>query len=1384
MSALALMSLGSVAAAQDASGGVDAIIVTGTRATTRTVASSLAPIDVLPAVDLQKSGKLSPRDLISTLVPSATTSNSGAGASFAVKTVSLRGLSADQTLVLVNGKRRHNTAVLFVNGTTQNGQSPPDMDLIPVSAIDHIEVLRDGAAAQYGSDALAGVINIILKKTPDHGSVSVLGGKYIDGGGLTEQGTGNVGLKVFDGSLNLSLDVRENGYVDRGVNYVGTFFAPYDGGPNPDPRENTADRHINHPGQPAIQVYSAGEDFEYPIGDVATVYAFGTASSRYSRAWLTPRLPNGTANQIAEVYPFGYSPKLRLIDHDWQQNVGVKSPNLFGFTTDLSTSFSQDTVDFKGDSLNASYGPASPTRFYLGSMQTQESTTNLDLTRSLPTGLFAKPLFLAGGVEYRWDQLIIKTGDVASYADGGYVATSGPSKGVVNQAGAQGVSGFGPLSAGTYSRNNVSLYANGEQEILPNWEFSVAGRYEHYSDFGDAETYKVSTRYEPVHGFALRGTVSSGFRAPSLQQEHYASASTIGVKLPGAATTSLYPVQLLPPDSAAAKALGATPLKPETSNNYSVGFVAQPYAGLTFTVDLYDIDIKNRILQSASLGPAVAVSNVLASVGLNPQQAVFFYTNGADTRTYGVDLVAEYRKSFGDLGRFHWTFSADLNHTKFLRIEQPTASLAAAGLVLVDRARQGDFTLGNPREKFIFSTQWQILAPGQHPAAQRLRQRGVGGFRFGGRRGVGRDCVGGHDRRSGYRGQDHRQPHLLGGRQQSAQPLPKYRPSGRSGRHPVHLHQPVFAFRHRRGLLLRAADLQLLIPEPLRAPGWSRAHFPLPWSAQRMSNDNKRGPSRRLNLLLSAALLAAPGAAGAASSAPVDPPKVSPRDVIVDVTVDEGTSMAVSVSPDGKQIVADLQGSLWIMPAAGGPMKRITDLFNDARQPVWSPDGKTIAFFAYRDGGYDLWSIRPDGSDQKKLTSGPFDDRDPMWSPDGSKIAFASDRGQPGKDSYNIWTLDVATGALTQVTDNPNENRLPTWSPDGKQIAYASTRGAVSAIYSTALGSPEEHLVRQVKGTVAAPSWGPGGQLAYVVADDSSSRLEIDGKTVSGTENVFPFRVSWLPKDGGFYYVSDGKVRRRLAAGAAPKTSEFTAALQVARPGYDKARRDFDSVAPRKVLGINRPAISPDGTRIAFAALEDIYLAPVGGGAAQNLTHDTASQEDPAWSPDGSKLVYTSDRGGGLPQLWIRDMASGQDRKLTSLNLQPLEAVWSQDGTRIAFIAVDGMWGTAQLGVADVASGGVTWLSPTLGQPGRPTWSGDGKHVAVSLSLPFSKSFREGTNQIAVYPSDHMAEPVWQVPVANLSIDTRGGAGPVWSPGRTEDGRHLRGRAQGLARLG
>ncbi|MBO9527427.1 MAG: PD40 domain-containing protein, partial [Sphingobium yanoikuyae] len=382
--------------------------------------------------------------------------------------------------------------------------------------------------------------------------------------------------------------------------------------------------------------------------------------------------------------------------------------------------------------------------------------------------------------------------------------------------------------------------------------------------------------------------------------------------------------------------------------------------------------------------------------------------------------------------------------------------------------------------------------------------------------------------------------------------------------------------------------------------------------------------------LLSLALLSAGAVQAYAQPANLPPPG---GETPVAFDVHEGTSMAVSVSPDGKWLAVDLQGSLWIIPTSGGKAKRITDYFNDARQPVWSPDGSRLAYFSYRDGNYDLWTIKPDGSDMRKLTEGAYDDREPAWSPDGRTIAFSSDRS----GNYDIWTLDIASGAMKQVSSNGREDRMPSWSPDGARIAYSGTDGAKTALYVTALADGQESLLKQVQGKIDAPSFGPGGELAYVVQDAQGSRLEVDGKAVSGAENVFPFRVSW--GKGSYYYVSDGKIRSRK--GTSLSTVNFAATLEVVKPSYARAKRDWDSTAPRKALGIVHPTLSPDGSRIAFAALGDLYVMSSKGGVPENLTKDGALDTDPAWSPDGQSLVYTSDKGGGLPQLWIRDMKTG-----------------------------------------------------------------------------------------------------------------------------------------------
>lgn len=500
-----------------------------------------------------------------------------------------------------------------------------------------------------------------------------------------------------------------------------------------------------------------------------------------------------------------------------------------------------------------------------------------------------------------------------------------------------------------------------------------------------------------------------------------------------------------------------------------------------------------------------------------------------------------------------------------------------------------------------------------------------------------------------------------------------------------------------------------------------------------------------------------------------------------DVTVSEGTSMSVAVSPDGRTLAIDLQGSIWTLPVSGGAAKRITDVYGDTRQPAWSPDGKTIAYFAYRDGGYSLWAMAPDGSDQRQLTLGPFDDREPAWSHDGTRIAFSSDRGDPLGSDYNIWTYELRTGELRQITKDPAEDFMPSWSPDDAEIAFASTRDARHSVWAVNASTGTERKVFTATGTVDAPSWGPSGEIVYYGASPGQSRLELTGRALTGDENAFPFRVSWASQTD-FFYVSDGKIRKRALAGGAVSNVPFTATLQVTRANYAHRKRDFDSATPRQVLGIVRPVISPDGTKVAFAAVGDIFVMPI-GGTPENLTNDRALDTDPAWSPDGSQLVYSSDKGGSFLQLWVREMKTGRSRQVTNLTTQPMGATWSPDGTRIAFFGVDAMWRRADIQVLTLETGAVTRAHGSLFGPGIPTWSPDGERIAIAMVAPYSKRYREGTNQILTMPADASVsatttnaeegdgigdEDRWYAPSPTLSIDSRGGCGPVWSPDGTK----------------
>lgn len=707
----ALAALAGPALAADGEPDAGTIIVTGTRQVARSATESLAPIDVLSTKDLQASGKQSVRDLLGTLVPSINVSNSGAGASFAVKTLSLRGLAGDHVLILVNGKRRHNTATMFINGTTQNGQSPADLDLIPSNSIARVEVLRDGASAQYGSDAIAGVVNVILKEDTS-GTATMLGGTTKDGGGETGRISVDKGFKLGEASLHLSAESWLQARTIRSAPNPGQFYARvgqlYSATTGAlDPREATVDRNVNKAGQPASEGFNLGYDLNIPVGAVK-FYSFGTFSHRNNDAWLTYRFPDAS-NNIPEIYPNGYSPHLHISDHDYQVTAGIKSQKGAAINFDFSSSYGVSLVSLvESTALNASMGPNSPTTFYIGRTKSTEWTNNLDLQKDVNLGLY-QPLSVAIGAEYRQSTYGIEAGEAASYIDGGYKSTTGANAGVLRTSGSQGVTGFAPSMAGSWKRKAWSAYVNLEQKILPGVEVALAGRHEDYSDFGKTDTGKISARIEPAKGFALRGTLSTGFRAPTLQQQHYSSASTINV------SGVLLPVSALPVDSAAGIALGAKPLKPERSTNYSLGFVFNAIPRFNLTVDAYQIKLKDRILLSSTLQGTV-VRSVLAAAGITSSAGGFYFGNSTDTRTRGIDVVGTYRADLGDMGNANLSLSANFTETVFTRVDSVPAVLSSAGLVLIGRDRQGDFTVGTPRNKFIANVAWE-----KGPAAINLR---------------------------------------------------------------------------------------------------------------------------------------------------------------------------------------------------------------------------------------------------------------------------------------------------------------------------------------------------------------------------------------------------------------------------------------------------------------------------------------------------------------------------------------------------------------------------------------------------------------------------------------------------------------------------------------
>jgi len=816
------------AMAQNNGSGSETVIVTGTRVQGMTAADSAAPITVLGTDALTKgTGSTDLRQALGQTVPSFTAQQFGGDTANLTLSAALRGLSPNDTLVLVNGHRRHYTGNLHVDaGGYAAGSSSADLSFIPEAAIDHVEVLLDGAAAQYGTDAISGVVNIILKKKSSGGQASITVGNYYNNGGRSIPGGGesydlsyNMGLPLFDkGFVNFTLEKSFNnftqyggadprlinaqgnpvaqqtvtGFSSAGIatlspgNNIPNSFLPFIKGY---PRSNTID------GNPQVQTTMGELNSQYDFNDSFSVYAFGTYGHKFAKSFENERLPNqviatvgsnqpcsatnpngyntgsSTANGLTPactgafaiagsssnagptaglnskgiiisegggggtnsagagnlfsntlidaqtgahlpsptgagalsnvpelvVFPGGFKPMEVLKEDDYQYDVGTKF-NVLGWDVNANVSYGKDIdLIYTWNSANRALfidTHTTPQNFYDGSFSASQFTGTVDATHQFNVGM-ASPLTVAVGVEAREDTYGIGAGDPGStYKDG-----------------PQSFPGFASSSAGNHSRKNYAGYIDLAIAPIEELQLDIAGRAEHYTDFGDAQIGKITARYDFSPQIGIRGTLSTGFRAPTLAEEFYTAVNVS----PTNATVQL------PANSAAAALLGLGNLRPETSVSYSAGIVAHPLEDISLTIDAYSIAIGNRITTSATVSstggainvPLVSQAIAMDNVSLDPtatQQGVTAFLNGLSTLTQGVDFTVSYPTDFGDYGLVDWTLAGNYNTTAVSRVapvpSQITASAPGASFFRPDTLY--NYVHSAPAEKIGLTANWSL----------------------------------------------------------------------------------------------------------------------------------------------------------------------------------------------------------------------------------------------------------------------------------------------------------------------------------------------------------------------------------------------------------------------------------------------------------------------------------------------------------------------------------------------------------------------------------------------------------------------------------------------------------------------------------------------------
>ncbi|MCC3152821.1 TonB-dependent receptor [Hymenobacter sp. BT770] len=701
------------------------VVVTGSRATEgRSNILTTSPVDVISAREIRAFAQTDVTQILTYIAPSfqSTRQTVTDGTDF-VDPATLRGLGPDQVLVLVNGKRRHTSALVNINGTPGRGSVGTDMNVIPPAAIKRIEVLREGAAAQYGSDAIAGVINIQLKDDTTGVNVSSTAGQTSKSDGQLFQADANAGFGLgHRGFVNVSGQFSNRSFVDRSgldtapLIYLGTSGGAYPAGLSSQQKldlkardnalvnQNGFNRRDIRVGSADTRTYGSFVNAAYTLAPSIGLEAYfsGGLTRRTGRSGALYRLPTAVTQSDPAVYPNGFLPFINSTVNDGSAIVGLRG-QVFGFAADLSNTYGRNALRYDiSNTINASLPQGtSPTEFYAGELAFQQNTTNLGFTRKFTDVGLLPTVNVAFGGEFRVDNFQINPGESGSYILGSRQVNGAPAA-----AGSQGFAGYRPSDALNQSRTNVAGYVDLESDVTEKLLVDVAGRAERYSDFGSNVSGKVAARYSILDALALRGAISNGFRAPSLQQRFFTNSSTQFT------SGELREVLTTNNNDPITRAFGIGPLKQEKSNNYSLGLTARVGRAFTLTADAYQIDIRDRIVLSSqfSRGNAAVAAILTANPrpGQNPVQGVQFFANAVNTRTRGIDIVANERLTLGADSRLTLTAAANFNETQVRSFNSSAFIDNNASLqnTLFDRAQRARLENGQPRSKINLSADY------------------------------------------------------------------------------------------------------------------------------------------------------------------------------------------------------------------------------------------------------------------------------------------------------------------------------------------------------------------------------------------------------------------------------------------------------------------------------------------------------------------------------------------------------------------------------------------------------------------------------------------------------------------------------------------------------